>query len=85
MAYWCKQNNKSARGARVFTLFTVIAWLRRDSFPGGRKHKRQFPLSFSQLGHGRQEFNSRKIRQHFETARSHISGGVFAGVFVVVA
>ena len=47
--------------------------------------KRQFPFSFSQLGHGRQEFNSRKIRQHFETARSHISGGVFAGVFVVVA
>ena len=39
VAYWCKQNNKSARGARVFTLFTVIAWLRRDSFPGGRKHK----------------------------------------------
>ena len=39
VAYWCKQNNKSARGARVFTLFTVIAWLRPDSFPGGRKHK----------------------------------------------
>ena len=26
VAYWCKQNNKSAHGARVFTLFTVIAW-----------------------------------------------------------
>ena len=26
--------------------------------------KRQFPFSFSELGYGRQEFNSRKIRQH---------------------
>ena len=26
--------------------------------------KRQFPFSFSELGHSRQEFNSRKIRQH---------------------
>ena len=47
VAYWCKQNNKSARGARVFTLFTVIAWLRRDSFPGGRKHKTTVSFLFS--------------------------------------
>ena len=31
--------------------------------------KRQLPFSFSELGHGRQEFNSRKIRQHLTNWR----------------